>query len=102
MKDLVIKIGGVELTVKQSFRSLMQFEEMTGRSVYQMNESLNDIMKLFYCMLSANNRTTFTYTFDEFINLIDDNPESIEAFTKYIKGETKEEAKAPVKKKVIK
>ena len=79
-----IKINGVNFKVKQSFRALMKFEEMTGRSVYKINESINDVMTLLFCILSANNRETFKFSFDEFIDLIDNNPTVIDDFNAYL------------------
>lgn len=101
MSEIKITIEGAEYKVRQSFRSLMLFEEMTKRSVYLMNETLNDIMTLFYCILKANNRETFTYTFDSFIDVMDNNPDCIEVFTDFIKtsAEVTDEPASQKKKK---
>ncbi len=84
MNEANIKINGVEYKIKQSFRALMLFEEMTGKSVYQMDQTLNDVIKLFYCIIKANNRNIFNFSFDEFIDTIDDNPDSVELFNDYL------------------
>jgi hypothetical protein len=100
-KETTITIDGKVLRVKQSFRALMMFEEITKRSVYQMNESVNDIITLFYCILKANNKDAFTYTFDQFVDLIDEAPESIDAFNSYLASNANAEAsEKPSKKKI--
>lgn len=93
MESIKIKIGENEFIIKQSFRSLMMFEEMTGRNVNQLNDSLNDLMTLLYCMLKAANRMNFTYTYDEFIDLIDENPEIPVLFNDYLLSNSKPEEK---------
>lgn len=102
MNETKIIIGNLDLKVKQSFRALMMFEEMTGKSVNQMNENLNDIMKLFYCVLKANNRDIFVCTFDEYIDLIDENPTAIEFYTNFLQSQAATQTKDNNKKKVMK
>ncbi len=63
MDTIKIKISGIEYNVKQSIRSLMYFEEMTGKSINTMDNSFSDIMKLFFCILRAGNKD-FIFTFD--------------------------------------
>ena len=79
-----IKIQGKEYQLKQSFRALMMFEEMTSKSAEQVNENVTDLMKLFYCLLKASNKETFAYDFDAFIDAIDEDPQAIEVFTDYL------------------
>ena len=86
MEQITIQLSGKELIVKQSFRSLMLFEEMTGRNVNQLNDSLSDILTLLYCMLKASNKKNFIYSFDEFIDEIDLNPEIPVVFTEFLQS----------------
>lgn len=101
MKEIVIKINGVEYKVKQSFRSLMIFEELAKKKINDADDSITDIMRLFYAILKGCNKT-FTFTFDEYIDLMDDNQESLEMFVNYLQeqatGVVKEE---PKKKKKL-
>jgi hypothetical protein len=99
VKEVKISLGGKEYLVKQSYRSLLYFEEMTGRGIVTLQQNIKDLLQLFYCMVKANNKIEFT--FDEFITLIDNEPESMDAFNKYL-VDAKEEEKpeeTPVKKK---
>lgn len=103
MEYITITIAGIEYKIKQSFRALMMFEEMTGKSVNQVDDSVADILKLFYCILKGNNLNTFTYTFDEYLDIIDEQPEVLTQFTDYLeeksKGVPEQQKKRVTKKK---
>lgn len=82
----------------------MLFEEMTSKTVNQMNESVADILKLFYCILKGNNVSVWNYTFEEFLDIVDEQPEVFTQFTEYLEEQAKgqpaaEQKKTPVKKK---
>ena len=86
MNQITIKIQDKEYIVKQGFGSLMLFEEMTGKNVFEVNESISDMIKLFYCYLKARNKDTFLFSFDEFVNILDDNQEIFTEFYGYLKS----------------
>jgi hypothetical protein len=83
MESIKIKIGEFEFQIKQSFRALMIFEKLTGKSVSQSNDSINDIMMMFYSIIKGCNKN-FDFDFEFFVDLVDENPKSIEVFTKYL------------------
>jgi len=99
MEKITIKINELEYIIKQSFRALMLFEEMTEKTVNEMTESVADILKLFYCILKGNNLTTFKYSFDEFLDTIDEQPEVFTQFTEYLQEQAKGQ-KPEVQKKI--
>lgn len=100
MEETIIKINEVEYKIKKSTRALLLFEELTGKSVYEVSENLTNLTKLFYCYVKACNRDIFKFTLDEFIDLIDDSADSIEIFNKYlIESAEKETPGNPKKKK---
>lgn len=80
----------------------MLFEEMTEKTVNEMNDSVNDILKLFYCILKANNLETFKFSFDEFLDVIDEQPEVFTHFTEYLQEQAKGQQPAEQKKIVVK
>lgn len=86
MNQITIKILGINYIIKQGFGSLMLFEEMTGKNVFELNESITDMTKLFYCYLKARNKDTFLFSFDEFVNILDDNQEIFTEFYGYLKS----------------
>ena len=101
MEQLKIKLNEVEYTLKPSTRSLLKFEDMTKKSVSKLDDNFSDIITLFYCMLYGANKDIFKLSFDEFIDIIDDNQESIEVFTEYLKNQAEPvEDKKKIKKKV--
>jgi len=84
MDSITIKIKDVEYIIKKSYRSLMLFEEKSGRGIDQMKDNVQDLLLLFWCILKANNKTTFLYSFDEFIDVLDDEPDSVEVFNSFL------------------
>jgi hypothetical protein len=104
MKEAItIKIEGRDFVIKRSFRALMLFEEMTGRMVDNIHENVTDVMKLFYCFLKGGNKD-FEYSYDEFIDLVDNNEGIFEDFSQYLQDMAKANTKgeAPAKKKTVK
>jgi hypothetical protein len=69
--DTVVKIDGIDYIFKRSYRGLMEFESKAKKNVTEMTDSFNDIILLCYCFLSACNRDTFKYSFDQFIDQVD-------------------------------
>lgn len=100
MNTVKITFGNQEFSIKQTFRALMLFEEMTKKSAERIEENLNDVLTLFYCILKAGNRETFNYSFDEFIDVLDNNQDSLQIFTNYLQ-EQAAQVNQP-KKKVVK
>lgn len=98
MDNIKIKIDNKEFTIRQSFRALMLFEEMTAKSVNNIGENVSDLLKLFYCILKANNQNNFEYTFDSFIDVMDEQPEAFQIFTNYLEEQAKDLPKEPQKK----
>lgn len=99
MESSKIVFEGVEYNIKQSFRALMMFEELAGKEASKANDSVTDLLKMFYCILKASNSNSFTYTFDKFIDLIDTNLLAVSEFTNYL---TSGNVVEPTKKKIRK
>ena len=101
MKEIKIKINNQEFIIKQSFRALMLFEQLTGRSSNDIKENISDLITLFYCILKAANKQTFTFQLDEFVDYLDENQDKIEVFNNYLTDIGNNNPKTN-KKKVIK
>lgn len=102
LDEIKISIKEKDYIVKKSFRSLMLFEELSGRGIDDMKESLTDLMLLFYCILKANNKETFIYTLDEFIDVLDEetSEKPLDKFNDYlIKQAEPIKGKKKIKKK---
>ena len=98
MKELIFKLKetiytgttgtttiSTDFILKQSFRALLLYEELFGIQ-YIDDGKMNSRYKLLYCMLRAANKVIFNYNYDQFIDLLDDNQDSVEEFIKYLKS----------------
>jgi len=99
IKETTITIGDKEYLIKKSYRSLLEFEEQTGKAITSMQETLKDLLMFFYCIVISNNKTQFN--FYEFVNLIDENQEVMEKFNKYLVDSATTNEDLPVKKKKV-
>ena len=99
MEEFKLKLNGVEYTIKRSFRGLMQFEKLSNKSATDITDNLSDMILLLYCMLSASNQSTFKYSYDEFIDELDNNQNIFEDFQKYLIATAEKEGKKKVVKK---
>jgi len=84
--QIKIKILDKEFVIKQSFRALALFEKATGRNSFEAKDTISDITLLLHCFLKASNLKTFEYTYDEFLDVLDDHPEIFQDFAEYLKG----------------
>ena len=80
----VIKLDK-EYKIKPSWGGMMLFEDMTKKTIYSMEDSVSDVLKLFYCLLKANNED-FKYTFEEFVKLLDNYYDQVDVFVGYLEG----------------
>lgn len=80
-----VNIKDQEITLKYSFRSLIIFEEITGKTL-TVPESLKDILILFYSViLSSAKGSLQDWTWDNFMDWLDENPEITIEFTNWLK-----------------
>lgn len=79
-----IIIGGTKFELKKSFRSLMEFEKMTGKNSFAPSTSITDTVTLFYCMMLAGNAGTFKMSFDEFLIELDNDDTIFAKFNEYL------------------
>lgn len=81
MKEIKISIKEKEYTLKQTFRTYLLFEELTGKQISDI-KTMKDMIYLLYCTFKANNKE-FEYSFDDFIDVIDENPEIFTKFNEF-------------------
>lgn len=93
-----IKIKGQEYKIKQSFRALMEFEKLAGKNAYAADASVSDSLQMYYCLLLANN-PEFKYTFDQFLELLDEDETLLPAFHEYLASLVQPEKAVADKKK---
>ena len=87
-----VKVGEMTFPIKITNRAMIEFEDMSGSSVASF-EGTKKLIQFFYCTAKAGDKE-FKYTFDEFLDKIDDYYEEVMVnFSKAITGNNAEEAK---------
>jgi hypothetical protein len=75
-----ITINGVVYVMKKTNKGIIDFERLMGKSISKIDDTYEDNMSLFFTFLRAANRNTFKFTFDEFLDLLDENEDTIKVF----------------------
>lgn len=99
IKELTIQLGGKQYKIKKTYRSLLLYEEETGKLISEMKQSIKDLLILFYCIIKANNTIDFTFT--QFIDMIDNEPQIMDNFNNYLVDSATTIKDEPVKKKKV-
>lgn len=81
-----INIKDHEIELKYSFRSLIVYEEIMGTTL-TVPESLKEILVLFYSIILASAKGALQdFTWDQFMDWLDDNPTMTIEFTTWLKN----------------
>lgn len=75
-----VTINKSEFKVKFGFRTFMLFEEVTDGKSINTIKTLKDMLMLYHCALVANN-VEFNLTFDEFIDEVEKDENSLVVHT---------------------
>lgn len=78
---MTIKIKDKEVTLKYSFRCFFIFENIMNRS-FQPNTT-TDVLVFFYSTIMASEKN-LDFNFEEFLDLVDEQPELIGEFATFI------------------
>ena len=102
-----INIQGKDVELKRSLRSMIFYESLAGKPFEP--KQLVDIITYFYSVIMSSERT-LTITLDEFVDLLDENPQllidfstwlahvfALESQIKEVKDEKKKEDESPKK-----
>ena len=76
-----IKIKDLEITLKNSFRSLIIYEAMTKKTFKP--ETITDVIVYFFSVISASANPQ-QVDWDDFMNWLDDNPSAIAEFQNWL------------------
>ena len=77
-----VVVGTEKLPVRLTFRAIIDFEKITGKSL-QGSTSTEDAIILFYCAAKAGAKADalpFAYDFEGFLDLVDNYPDSLMDF----------------------
>lgn len=83
---MTIKIKDKEVTLKYSFRCFFIFENIMNRS-FQPNTT-TDVLVFFYSTIMASEKN-LDFNFDEFLDMVDENPELLAEFSEFITSAVK-------------
>jgi len=77
-----IEYKGKSYNLKWSFRALMIYENITKKSFSP--KTISDVIIFFYSILCASAKGD-TIQFDDFMNYVDENPQSIAEFSEWLR-----------------
>ena len=78
-----IEIKGKEVKLKYSFRSLMVYEQILGKT-FEPKGILEILTFMYSVIITSDKELQFTY--DEFLDMIDENPGLIKEFSEWLTG----------------
>lgn len=81
---MIIKIKDKDITLKYSFRSLMLFENIQDKSFTP--STTTDVLVFFYCVIMGSEKD-LEFTFDEFLDLVDSDPNLVIEFSEWLSAE---------------
>lgn len=92
---MTININDTDVTLKRTFRSVIAFEQATGKGFNP--QTVSDTILYFYCVLIASD-TDLTVTYDDFITWLDSHETALNEFTAWL-NKTAEQDSTLSKKK---
>lgn len=78
-----IVIKGEELELKYSFRALIIYENIMNKSFE--GRGITEILTFMYCVILGSQKG-LEFTYDEFLDLIDTQPNLIKEFSEWLTG----------------
>lgn len=78
---MILTIKGKEIELKYSIRALMMYENITDKTFQPKN--LTDMITFCYCIVLTSSED-YSLGLDDFIDEIDNNPEILEDFNKWM------------------
>ena len=76
-----ITLNKKKITLKYTLRAMMMYENMTQKS-FSPN-TITDVITFMYCVVIASSKD-YSITFDQFIDYIDEHPETMTKFADWI------------------
>lgn len=76
-----ININNTEIVLKQSFRSHIIYEQITGETFQP--KGMTEIITFLYCVIMAS-APTLELDFDAFVDWLDNNPSTVGEFSEWM------------------
>lgn len=89
LENKKIKIGDKDYPVKLTVRAMIKYQQLAGKSIEEI-DTLEDVTLVFYCSILAGG-TDITY--DQFMDLIDEDFDSIRDFKNALLESTEKKKK---------
>lgn len=80
-----ITIKDKEIELRQTLRAFIMYENITEKSFEP--KTFQDILTFLYCIVLTSSKDYTLITFDEFIDLIDENNQILADMTKWLSDE---------------
>ena len=90
-----IHINDTEVTLKRTFRSVIAYEQATGKGFNPT--TVSDTILYFYCVIIASD-TDLTVTYDDFITWLDSHETALNEFTQWLNKTAEADATLSKKK----
>lgn len=90
-----ITINEKKITLKKSFRSLIAYESAMGKTFNPT--TITESIMYFYCVIISSD-SDIELSFDNFMDWLDDNPNSLKEFTQWLIEQNEIENKLTKKK----
>lgn len=90
-----ITINEKKITLKKSFRSLIAYESAMGKTFNPT--TITESIMYFYCVIISSD-SDIELSFDNFMNWLDNNPNSLKEFTQWLIEQNEIENKLTKKK----
>lgn len=78
---MTIKLNDKEIELNYSLRSMLMYENITEKTFNPT--SLTDVLTFMYCVVIASSKD-YSIKFDDFIDYVDENPNTINDFGDWI------------------
>lgn len=85
---MVLKIKDKEVKLKYTLRAMMLYENIQNKSFAP--ESTTDVLVYMFCVILSSDKE-LNLTFDEFLDMVDENPKLMVDFSNWLTGEINKE-----------
>ena len=82
---MTFTINGKDVELRQTMRAMLIYENIKGSSFD--GSTLDNVLTFFYCCILACTKD-FTITFEDFMDVLDDEPQKFSEFTNWIIEQT--------------
>lgn len=79
-----ITINDKEITLKNTFRSMVAYEQIQGKMFSP--QTFTDMIVYFYCVVISSTKDMDGFSFDQFLDWLDEHQEAMTDFSNWLRG----------------